>query len=130
VPQSGNGNYYGKLRVRDVCIDWDKSTVNVYNLIRACNPNHPAVTHYKDHLLEIYEALPTDRPPSRPGELFIDPGRIYCSCRDGVLELTVFKFKGVLSAWCLIERLSLKTGEAFTHSARVASIQKIWNRYL
>lgn len=130
VPQSGNGNYYGKLRVRDVCIDWDKSIENVYNLIRACNPNHPAVTHYKDQLLEIYEALPTKRTPSRPGELSVYSDRLYCSCCDGVIELTVFQFKGVLSARRLIERLALKTGETFTPSARVATIQKILNRYL
>lgn len=130
IPQSGNSHYYGKLRVRDICIDWNKPTENVYNLIRACNPNHPAVTHYKGHLLEIFEALPTERTPSRPGELFVDPGHLYCSCRDGVLELTVFQFNGFLSARRLIKRLSPKTGETFTHSAHVAAIQKILDRYL
>jgi methionyl-tRNA formyltransferase len=130
IPQSGNGHYYGRLRVRHVCIDWNKSIENVYNLIRACNPNHPAVTHYKDHLLEIYEALPTERSPSRPGEIFVDGDRLYCSCRNGVLDITVFRFMGVLSARRLIQQLEPKTGDIFTHSARAASIQKILDRHL
>jgi methionyl-tRNA formyltransferase len=130
IAQSGNGRYYGKVKVRDVCIDWDKSTANVSNLIKACNPNHPAVTHYKNHLLEIYEALPTDHVPSRPGELVVDSDHLYCSCRDGVLDLTVFQFQGVLSARRFIDRLAPKTGETFTNSAQVASIKKILDRYL
>ncbi len=129
-PQTGEGSYYGKLKVRDVCIEWDTPGANVYNLIRACNPNHPAVTHCKNHLIEIFEARPTERTPSRPGELIVDNGHIYCSCSDGVLELTVFQFNGILSAQRLIECLDLKTGDTFTDSVRVESMQVLLERYL
>ena len=118
-PQSGKGRYYDRVRFRDICIDWEKSAGDIHNLIRACNPIHPAITEYKNNMLTIFEAQPTDFSPSRPGELTIDKDRIYCSCRDSALELTVFFFKGVCSARRLIELMDLKSGAIFTPGAQV-----------
>lgn len=130
TPQSGKGQYYGKLKLRDICIDWDEPAAAVYNLIRACNPYHPAVTHHKNNLLEIFEVGPTQLSPSSPGELFIDNDRLYCSCSDGVLEVTVFRFNGILSARRLIKLLSLKTGDMFTSSTQVESFERFLDRPL
>ena len=129
-PQSGNGHYYGRLKVHDICIDWEQSNRDVHNLIRACNPTHPAVTHYKDNLLGILEAFPTGLSPRRPGEQIIKNNHLYCSCGDGVLDLTVFQFNGILSARRLIEVLSTNSGERFTPSTQVESISKILDRDL
>lgn len=116
-PQSGQAKYYGKVTFRDICIDWKASTRSVYNLIRACNPCYPAVTNYRHHVLAVYEARLTPLPPSRPGELSIFDDRLFCSCADGVLELTVFRLNGIVSAGSIIELLGLRSKSQFSNSA-------------
>jgi len=44
-----------KLKKSDGCVDWDKTALEIYNLIRGALPWPGAFTHYKGKLLKIYK---------------------------------------------------------------------------
>jgi len=62
IPQSTEGiTYYPKRTAEDGLIDWTKTTLEIYNLIRAVTHPFPgAFTYFNDKKYIIWEAIPFD----------------------------------------------------------------------
>jgi len=61
-------------------IDWTQSTINIYNLIRGCNPQPGAWTDYQGGIVRFYDA----KIAAMKGE----PGSIIATTGDGVVVAT------------------------------------------
>ncbi len=83
IPQDRrNATFYHKRSKRDSLIDWEKSPVDIYNLIRAQSDPYPnAHTLHKGMELRIKKA-------HLPGRSYCGtPGRIFTRTEDGVVVL-------------------------------------------
>ncbi len=67
-------NFYArKMEHSDFKINWNKSALEIYNLIRASYPKPGTYTFYNSMLIKIYEAeiVPENRNSFEPGEIVI-----------------------------------------------------------
>jgi methionyl-tRNA formyltransferase len=72
--QDREGTYTCSRNPHDGLIDWNQSTKDIYNLIRALeNPFPGAFTYYLDKKLIIWQAKPVENPKKYVGRI---PGRI------------------------------------------------------
>jgi methionyl-tRNA formyltransferase len=85
------GQYFGRRRPEDGCIDWRCSAQQIHNLVRAVAPPFPgAFTHVGGERWFIHRTRIATRtvPPAKPAWLFSDAGNCYAACHDGgVLEI-------------------------------------------
>lgn len=74
--------FFHKRSERESLIDWSKTNVDVYNLVRAQSDPYPsAFTHHRGERLEIIKV-------SLPGRVYCGtPGRIFCRTASGVVVL-------------------------------------------
>ena len=96
IPQAaGAGSYTCSRTPLDGCIDWTRSTAEIYNLIRALTQPYPgAYTYYKGRKLLLWaaEAAPpvnyVGRIPGRVIGLSVKEGWVDVLTGDGILRLT------------------------------------------
>ncbi len=62
-------------------IDWSQSTMNIYNLIRGCNPQPGAWTDHQGDIVRFYDVKIAD--------MNGDPGSIVATTSDGLIVATV-----------------------------------------
>ncbi len=86
-------------------IDWTKSTVQIHNKVRGCNPWPCAFSHFKEKRLKIIRTALADdpekpceccTPDKTPGTLLISPdkGRLFVRCSDGYIEILDLQIEG------------------------------------
>jgi methionyl-tRNA formyltransferase len=95
-----NQTYYGGRTIKDSEIDWNKSSLQIHNLIRALQPSPPypaawAITRFGKILCFEAEILPeAQNIQSTPGEMTIQNDTIFASCgTEGKDRLKITKFK-------------------------------------
>jgi methionyl-tRNA formyltransferase len=94
------GTYTCSRNPNDGLIDWNQSTKDIYNLIRALeNPYPGAFTYYLNKKLIIWQAKPVENPKNYVGRI---PGRIVSINKDntvdvltgnGLLNITIVQFE-------------------------------------
>lgn len=128
IPQTETSDYYPRLKWRDLVVNWDMPAMELYDHIRASNPFHPPITHFmlSDHrfFMEVLEVEPTDMTAAQPGEILIEDGRLFVSCKDVFAEVTVLRYNGILSGRRFVESYNIKTGDCMIYSATVPEIQE------
>ena len=62
-------------------IDWSQSTINIYNLIRGCNPQPGAWTHHQGSVVRFYDV--------KIAAMNGTPGSIIATTSDGLVVATV-----------------------------------------
>lgn len=79
------GQYFGRRRPEDGCIDWTRPALEIHNLVRAVAPPFPgAFARVGGERWEIWRTrLSTQRAPRGAPCLFAADGRCYAACGDG-----------------------------------------------
>jgi len=87
--------YFGGRTPADGRIDWTRSTVAIFNLIRAVTDPYPgAFTDYGGAHLMVWWAEPVAGKAGRPGEILtLDP--LVIATGDGALHLTHVEWRGL-----------------------------------
>ena len=113
-PQAA-GTWYPPVRETDLWIDFTEPSESIRNLVRACNPFHPARTAFRSLTLGIHEIeCPDSSPPStQPGELLVGKDGLWVSCGDRAARLTVVAVpgEGVFSAERFVALYRVENGE-------------------
>jgi methionyl-tRNA formyltransferase len=79
------GQYFGRRRPEDGCIDWSRPALEIHNLVRAVAPPFPGAfgnvggERWEIHRTRLAEGISAPRGAS----LFGSGGRCYLSCGDG-----------------------------------------------
>lgn len=102
IPQVvGAGSYTCSRTPLDGCVDWTRSTAEIYNLIRALTQPYPgAYTYYKGRKLMVWAAKPAaaveyvGRIPGRVVGLSSAEGWVDVLTGDGILRLTQVQLEG------------------------------------
>ena len=108
-----------KLRKDDGCIDWNKTTDEIYNKIRGCLPWPSAFTCYRGKLLKVYKAKAEQDlalPDSlKIGEAFIDKNRVVVKTGNGVLAIEELQLESGkrMSVKDFIHGHKIKSGDIF-----------------
>ena len=95
--QHDKATYAPLLRKEDCLIDWQDSTENIYNRIRAFDPWPGAFTFYEGKRWGIWKAEIVEKrfQSSVPGELVeVEPAGIIVSTGDGGLKITEMQAEG------------------------------------
>ena len=87
--------FYAKMLDKDLGnINWNKSSIEIHNLVRGLNPNVIAYTDYKGERMKIYETESLEENNSKDPGTIIDVSKsgIKVSCKDGVLIIKKVQF--------------------------------------
>ncbi|HEX9025702.1 MAG TPA: methionyl-tRNA formyltransferase [Clostridium sp.] len=87
--------FYAKMLDKDLAnINWNKSSLEIHNLVRGLNPWPIAYTDYKDERMKIYETESLDEENSKEPGTIIDVSKngIKVACKEGVLIIKKVQF--------------------------------------
>ena len=87
--------FYAKMLDKNLGnINWNKSSIEIHNLVRGLNPNVIAYTDYKGERMKIYETESLEENNSKdPGTIIeVSKSGIKVSCKDGVLIIKKVQF--------------------------------------
>ena len=87
--------FYAKMLDKDLGnINWNKSSIEIHNLVRGLNPNVIAYTDYKGERMKIYETESLEENNSKdPGTIIeVSKSGIKVSCKEGVLNIKKVQF--------------------------------------
>ncbi len=87
--------FYAKMLDKDLAnINWNKSSMEIHNLVRGLNPWPIAYTDYKDERMKIYETESLDEENSKEPGTIIDVSKngIKVACKEGVLIIKKVQF--------------------------------------
>ena len=87
--------FYAKMLDKDLGnINWNKSSIEIHNLVRGLNPNVIAYTDYKGERMKIYETESLEENNSKdPGTIIeVSKSGIKDSCKEGVLNIKKVQF--------------------------------------
>ena len=87
--------FYAKMLDKDLGnINWNKSSIEIHNLVRGLNPNVIAYTDYKGERMKIFETESLEENNSKDPGTIIDVSKsgIKVSCKDGVLIIKKVQF--------------------------------------
>jgi methionyl-tRNA formyltransferase len=89
VPQQGEPSYAPKLKKEDGLIDWNKSALQIYNLIRGTQPWPGAYSYFQGRLLKIFVVeIVEDLQVRTPGEIVrADKSKFVVACGKGGLNI-------------------------------------------
>jgi methionyl-tRNA formyltransferase len=95
------GSYFGGRKPEDGRIDWNKKTVEIYNLIRAVTHPYPgAYAFYKGSKVFVWKAsiaLPAsgaERQQTSPGKIVIRDNHLYVETGEGLLRISRIQIDG------------------------------------
>ncbi|MCY4655414.1 MAG: methionyl-tRNA formyltransferase [Gammaproteobacteria bacterium] len=89
------GSYESWCREADAEIDWTKSDLEVYNLIRGCNPQPSAWTTYKGSMLQLFDSRRGKSCDARPGEVLSVEGNCFeIATHGGSIEVSRVRLEG------------------------------------
>jgi methionyl-tRNA formyltransferase len=120
VPQPVEGvSYAPMLKKSDGLIDWNRSSLELYNHVRGMNPWPGAYTFFGGRMIKIHRAFPLDliERGSRPGEVLeAESGRLTVCCGRGVLRIERIQMEGrrALDAGEFLRGFSISPGERFS----------------
>lgn len=84
-----------KIFKEDCLINWNKTSVELHNFIRALYPEPIAFTHLDGKTFRILKAKNTDIiSNSDAGVIFKDKNRLFVNCADNLLELLEVQIEG------------------------------------
>jgi len=87
VQDSEDGSYEGWCRKEDVEIDWNKSSDEVYNLIRGANPQPGAWTTYNGNEVRIFDSRMADANGAPGTVLSIDGSGVVIATGVGAIQV-------------------------------------------
>ncbi|WP_167848748.1 methionyl-tRNA formyltransferase [Methanolobus halotolerans] len=111
---SSVATFFKPRKPEDGHIDWSKSSVEIYNLIRALSKPWPgAFSYFKNHKVVIWKAhIEPDLSEISHGKLInVDDDYISVSTIDGQIIITEYE---IISADKTIKSILLKNGDFFT----------------
>ncbi|OOM78273.1 methionyl-tRNA formyltransferase [Clostridium sp. BL-8] len=93
--KQGDETFYAKPLDKNIAsIDWNKSSIEVHNLVRGLNPWPIAYTNYNDERMKIFEteALKEDT-LKEPGTIIdVSKNGVKVACKEGVLLIKKVQF--------------------------------------
>ena len=94
IKQEGETCYAKMLSKNTGKISWDKSAIEIHNLIRGLNPWPIAHTTYKDEYMKIYESeVLAENSNKEPGTILsVNKTGMKVSCNEGVLLVKKVQF--------------------------------------
>jgi methionyl-tRNA formyltransferase len=99
-------------------VDWGKSTAEIHNLIRGCDPQPGAFSFHLGKKIRFFDARPLDifRPEAVPGEvLAIDPGGLIVATGGGAIRIGKIRTdSGKQDAAAFAETERITPGHRFT----------------
>ncbi|MDI9477934.1 MAG: methionyl-tRNA formyltransferase [Halanaerobiales bacterium] len=115
-------SYTGKIDKNTGAIDWQKSSLTIYNLVRGVNPWPGAYTHYKGETIKIWQTRLVESSSLNEGEVV--PGTIVRAdtqeglvvrTGDGFLEIVELQIPGrkKMLARELLNGYTINIGESF-----------------
>lgn len=109
-PQSGEPSYYPKRQKEDGRIDWGKTVLEIYNLIRAVTKPYPgAFTYLEGKEIVIWKAQPFDTRLDKieyfPGQIThkFTNGDFVIKCSDGLMLVTDYQSEVSVSKNCKLD---------------------------
>jgi methionyl-tRNA formyltransferase len=103
------------ISAQDTRIDWNRTTADLYNLIRGANPSPGATTSFKGESCRIFDAQPTDG-QGAPGEVLLITDSYFClATGDGAIAVQVVQphKQKKLAAKEFAENVKLTVGDHF-----------------
>jgi len=110
-------SYFGKKKAADTIPDWNGSARQIYNLLRALQPDEPLVAYLNGHPIKIYDAQPQEGSASWgvPGEILTkQSGKLLVQTGNGYLEIRSYEI-GPYHGWInrTLQELLLPLGSRF-----------------
>lgn len=103
---------------KDHCrIDWDRTAVEVHNLIRGLSPKPGAFTMHRGNTIKMYRSrVLKDSTATRPGEILQSDRQLVISTKDGAVEILELQQegKGKLPAETFLRGYRLHVPEKFS----------------
>ena len=134
--------YYPRLRIRDLLISWDESGESIFNLVRACNPNHYAETWFRNQAIQIVQVSRTQRnrhlafhPDGTmvsTGELIVSQGELFCAAADIFLRIDVVlaRDRACVSGPVFASLFNVRSGERFVDIATLTQFESMLDQKL
>lgn len=132
TPQ-GEGTYYPKPRWGDIYIDWQYSATHIEKMVRAGNPNMPALTFFVNKEVQINEVKLTEiTVETNPGTITVRDNKLLVATSDCMLEVTVLSIMsvGIYSGETAIELFGIESGQRFTNINDIALYNQMVNSSL
>ncbi len=127
APQEGIPTYARKLTKEDGLIRWNKTSAEIYNLIRGTKEWPGAYTYINAKYLKIFTAEPLSSSPSHPnllpqgekqqGEIVnADKNFIYAACSAGILKISEVQIEGKkrMPVSEFLKGCKIRTGDRFS----------------
>ena len=83
-----------KIKKENGLIDWKKSSIEINNLIRGCNPWPVAYTNLDKNMIKIFKVNLYGKTTKSPGEIFNDNGKLVVACGEGSIEIIEIQKSG------------------------------------
>ncbi len=93
--KQGDETFYAKPLDKNIAsIDWNKSSIEVHNLVRGLNPWPIAYTSYNDERMKIFETEALKEDTSKEPGTIIDVSKngVKVACKEGVLLIKKVQF--------------------------------------
>jgi methionyl-tRNA formyltransferase len=110
-------SYFGKKKAADIMPDWNGSARQIYNLLRALQPDEPLVACLNGQTIKIYDAQPQEGSASWgvPGEIVTkQSGKLLVQTGNGYLEIRSYEivpFHGWINR--IVQEILLPLGSRF-----------------
>jgi len=94
-------SYFGKKKVADTTPDWNGSARQMYNLLRALQPDEPLIAYLNGHTIRIFDARPQEGSASWgvPGEILTkQSGTLLVQTGNGYLDIRSYEI-GPYHGW-------------------------------
>ncbi len=75
-------------------IDWNKSSKEIHNLVRAFSPHPGAFFIHKEKLVKLFKTKIDNTVRLSQGEILEKKDRLFIGCSDGCLEILEIQFEG------------------------------------
>jgi methionyl-tRNA formyltransferase len=116
IPQDeAQATYEGLCTEKETVINWQQSSVKIYNFIRGSNPQPGATTRFKDKQFKVFDAeLVLGTGKGMPGRVLeINPKGILVSTSDGAILVKRVQPEGSakISAGEFVQQTGLKAGD-------------------
>jgi len=110
-------SYFGKKKVADTTPDWNGSARQIYNLLRALQPDEPLIAYLNGHTIKIFDARPQEGSASWgvPGEILTkQSGTLLVQTGNGYLEIRSYEI-GSYHGWInrMLQVILLPLGSRF-----------------